>query len=266
MLSSESRMIMTGNVASTLALVPMVEGAKALVLTLNRPAKLNAISPELLEEISAVVDLVPTMQGVRVLIIRGAGERAFCSGADLGYLRSADGAAKKAYIEGAYTVFERLARLPIATIAVLHGYVLGGGLELALACDLRIAQADAVFGLPELALNSVPSFGAVQRLGRLIGQSNATRLLLLSERISGQEAFAMGLVHRIGTAEVLDAMSMEMAMTLSARNPEAVCYLKTVLRSNGLEADLAAVTHALISCDLQASSAYHQATQQFGSA
>lgn len=251
---------------STVEVLQLTDEAEGLLLTLNRPAKLNAINPGLLQEIAAAIDLASTRQSVRALLIRGAGQRAFSAGADLAYLQRADREAKKAYIETAYQTFERLAVLPIPTIAMLHGYVLGGGLELALACDLRIAQRDVVLGMPELQLNSVPSFGAVQRLEKLIGYSQAIRLLMLSEKIPGEEALKIGLIHKVTSSTALYETAMDVAIDLSRRNTQAVRYLKTALRSTRIDPNLAATMHALMSCDLHLSKDYQQATGTFRSA
>lgn len=234
-----------------------------LTLTLNRPESLNAMSPELLNELNLALGHIEAQPQVRVLLIKGTGTRAFSAGADLKFLRAADDAAKRKYIETAYTTLERMACLPIVTISALHGYALGGGLELALACDLRIASQEAELGLPELALGSVPSFGAVQRLTRLIGQSRATGLLLTGDRLSGEEACSHGLVHKSVDIGTLDAAAEDLANEMASRAPEAIRYLKLTLKHHDTSADFASAVHALISVNCHASASYQQATTKF---
>jgi enoyl-CoA hydratase len=141
-------------------------------LTLSRPEVLNAIDHAVLDGIERGVREASSDRNVKVLVFSGAGERAFCAGADLALVKALSGEAKRRYIERAYAVLETVAAAPLPTIAALHGFVLGGGLELALACDIRVADAPSTFGLPEIALGSVPSFGAVQRLPRVIGHAS----------------------------------------------------------------------------------------------
>lgn len=223
---------------------------------LDRPAVINAIDARFCAELNAVLDRIETDERLGAMVIAGRGERGFCSGADLSTVRSLTGAAKRRFIETAWLTLDRVARLPVPSIAALHGHVLGGGLELALACDLRYADPGAKLGLPELGLGSVPSFGAVQRLPTLIGRGRAIELMLFGRRIGADEACRIGLVTQVaGQGEVVQA-ALSSAETLSRLPREAIRYLRTSLDMPAV--GTAASLHGMIS-DLCHSSPDYQA-------
>jgi enoyl-CoA hydratase/carnithine racemase len=181
------------------------------VLTIDRPDKLNALSTaverELLESLGS-----DEVRGSRCVVLAGAG-RAFSAGADLTEVSRDDPAGIAAYYRDTGDVYERFAALPQPTIAAIHGYCLGGGLELALAADFRVAEEAAVFGLPEVALGIVPSSGGLHRLVRILGPARAKELMLLRERLDAREAFALGLV----TEVVAEGAALERARGLGER-------------------------------------------------
>jgi enoyl-CoA hydratase/carnithine racemase len=199
------------------------EGAVA-VLTLNRPSKLNALSSAVERELGEAL-AGEEVSGSRCVVVAGAG-RAFSAGADLGEVSRDDPEGIAAYYRETGDVYERLAALPQPTIAAIHGYCLGGGLELALACDFRVAAEDAAFGLPEVALGILPSSGGTHRLVRLVGPARAKELMLLRERFGADEALAWGLVTEVVSKEAAPARALELAARLAEQPPLAVSVVK----------------------------------------
>jgi enoyl-CoA hydratase/carnithine racemase len=206
-------------------------------VTLNRPHALNAINRALAEALSATCSLLRERKDVRVVILTGAGERAFCAGADLrerGGMTPSERNAHRASIEAAA---EDLANLPMPSIAAVRGYALAGGTELAIACDLRVAGTDAVFGVPEVKIGIFPGAGGVLRLPPLIGLGNARDLLFTGRHISATEAASMGLVTRLVAPEEVLPSAREIAEQIAANAPLALRAVKDALRvSNGLPA------------------------------
>lgn len=165
--------------------------------TLNRPGQLNAINKEILEALKSLVDVLETDRSVRVLVITGSGEKAFCVGADLKERQGMNEKDILLRMDSVHKLYLRIERLPIPVIAALNGLALGGGLELALTADLRIADAHATFGFPEVELGIIPGNGGTQRLTRIVGIAKALELILLSERVTATEAKACGLVQTV---------------------------------------------------------------------
>lgn len=174
------------------------------VLTLRRPAALNALSFELIGEIGKAIDAAGTSKA-RALIITGEGEKAFCAGADIKELQNRSLAAQREGAELGQAVFAKLDRLSIPSIALINGYAFGGGCELALACTLRLALPNAKFGLPEVKLGLIPGYGGTQRLPRLVGVGRALEMVMTGRTVGAEEALAMGLVNRIVQAPGLEA-------------------------------------------------------------
>jgi enoyl-CoA hydratase/carnithine racemase len=197
------------------------EGGVA-VLTLSRPDKLNALSEALeLELLAAIGEL----DGARAVVIAGEG-RAFCAGADVTEFRDRDPASILEYYHGAGEVYDRVAALPVPTVAAIHGYCLGGGLELALACDFRVAEETASFGFPEVALGILPSSGGLTRLVRMVGPARAKELMLARDRFHALEAHGWGLVTEIvASGHALDR-ALEVAERLAALPALAVSVTK----------------------------------------
>jgi enoyl-CoA hydratase len=184
--------------------VDVIQTGDVAVLTLNRPEKLNALSFAILREMDAVLDQVKAMP-VRALVITGAGSKAFCAGADIEELW---GRPLQAQLEGAefgQAVFAKIGQLPFISIAAIHGYAFGGGLELALACTFRVGTHHARLGLPEIKLGLIPGYGGTQRLPRLIGEARALELILSGRTVDGAEAERIGLFNRLVDADVLEA-------------------------------------------------------------
>ncbi|WP_117237302.1 enoyl-CoA hydratase/isomerase family protein [Thermus sediminis] len=210
-----------------------VEEGVALV-TLKRPGALNALSQDLLRELAEVVEVIAQDSEARVAIFTGEG-KAFAAGADLKEIAALkDPFMAREYALLGQGVFAEIAALPIPTIAAIHGYALGGGLELALACDLRVASKDARLGLPEVGLGLIPGFGGTQRLPRLIGRGRALDLILTGRHVSAEEALGMGLVNRVGEDALEEAKKL--AEKILKNGPVALALAKeSVVRGEGLD-------------------------------
>ena len=206
--------------------VAAAEGPVAVV-TLRREAKLNALSAALEGALDAALERAEVREA-RAVVITG-GERAFSAGADVTELRDRDPRAILDYYRATGAVYERVAALPVPTIAAIAGWCLGGGLELALACDFRVAAASATFGLPEVGIGILPSSGGTHRLVRLVGAARAKELVLLHDRIDAAEARAFGLVTEVvGDGAALDR-ALALAGRLAALPPLAVSVAKQAL-------------------------------------
>jgi enoyl-CoA hydratase/carnithine racemase len=207
------------------------------VLTLNRPAQRNALGVRLVDELASALAQVEAGGQARALILTAAGEQAFSAGVDLKERRSMAAEQRWAHNRALNDVCERLARSQIPTIAALNGLALGGGFELALACDFRIAATHAQVGLPEVSLGIVPGAGGTQRLPRLIGPTRAKELILTARRVGAAEALAIGLLSQVTPPEQLLAASHELARQIARNSPLALAYAKAAI-DNGLEMSL----------------------------
>lgn len=205
-------------------------------VTINRPDKLNALNHAVLAELRVYFEAVAADDSVRVVIITGAGDRAFAAGADVAELAALDGASGKEAAERGQRVFRLIENLGKPVIAAVRGYALGGGFELALACTLRIAAENARFGQPEVKLGLVPGYGGSQRLPRLIGKGRALEMILTGEPIGAEEALRIGLANRVVSEQDLISASVAIAKRIIAQAPVAVrLALEAVHR--GMEAN-----------------------------
>lgn len=223
------------------------DGAVALVTIDNPPV--NALKAALLEELEAELERLDGDESVRAIVLRGAGERAFVAGADIKEfpaLRDAD-PGEGGSARGIQKVGLAIDGMRTPVIASIHGFCLGGGLELAMACDLRVATEDAQLGQPEIKLGLIPGGGGTQRLPRLVGYGRALLLNTTGEPISGAQAYEWGLVERLGDLE--DAL--ELARTLAERSPHALAAVKAVAvetRALPLEEGLKRESDAFFRC------------------
>ena len=207
---------------------------------LDRPEAMNALDPESGSELHAAWDRISNDDSIRVAILTGAGERAFCTGADLKKTMPP----RESFAElhfGAVNTRAGLANLQTGkpVIAAINGFALGGGLELALQCDIRIASNSALFGLPEVGIGSIPGAGGTQRLIRAIGQSDAMLMLLTGSRIDAIEALRIGLVSRVVAAADLQELAQALARQIAGNAPLAVSAVKR-LATMGRELNLPA--------------------------
>ncbi|MGH7046305.1 MAG: enoyl-CoA hydratase/isomerase family protein [Stellaceae bacterium] len=174
------------------------------LVTLDRPTALNALDFAMLRELAAVFDEIASGD-TRALLVTGAGDRAFCAGADVAELVGRSLAAARGDAAFGQATLAKLDNLPIPSIALVNGYALGGGLELALACTFRITAPGARLGLPEIKLGLIPGYGGTQRLPRLIGEARALDLILTGRAVDADEALAIGLVNRIAAGDLVEA-------------------------------------------------------------
>jgi enoyl-CoA hydratase len=185
-------------------MIELTQDEEFAVLTIRRPAALNALSFQLIGAIGEAIKAAGASKA-RALIITGDGEKAFCAGADIKELQNRGLGAQRAGAELGQSVFAQLDRLAIPSVALVNGFAFGGGCELALACTLRIALPNAKFGLPEVKLGLIPGYGGTQRLPRLIGAGRAMELVMTGRTVAAEEALAIGLVNRIVQAPGLAA-------------------------------------------------------------
>lgn len=195
-------------------------------VTLNRPENLNAYSIQMRDDLYEVLRAIKDDNEVRVVVINGAGEKAFCAGADLSEFLKAPSPVEARQIRFRRDIWNLFLNIPQPMIAALHGYVLGSGIEIALFCDIRLASHDARFGLPEVGLGIIPAAGGTQTLPRLIGKGKALEMLLLDKWTEADEAFRIGLVNRIVPKENLIAEAKRMAERIASLDPLAVRLVK----------------------------------------
>jgi enoyl-CoA hydratase len=204
------------------------------VITLNRPAAMNTITVDLLTRLEVILDDLPK-RGCRAVIITGAGDRAFCGGADLSQIRDQSVRYHAENHAFGRRVFQKLEDLPLVSIAAINGYALGGGLELAMACTLRVAVSSARLGCPEIALALVPGYGGTYRLPRLIGLGAAQDLILTGRTIDAAEAHSFGLVNRVVDVDVLDAAFVLASQITKHSLPALDLAKRAVLGSSELQ-------------------------------
>jgi enoyl-CoA hydratase len=213
------------------------DGAVATI-TVNRPAVRNALNEATLGAIDAAVAALDADADVRAILITGAGDKAFVAGADINELSRATGVTGRAMARRGQAVFDRLAAASKPVIAVINGFCLGGGCELALACTFRFAADTAEIGQPEINLGIIPGYGGSQRLPRLVGRDQALDLILTGRRIKAAEALGIGLVTRVYPAATLRAEAQAFARELAGKAPVAVRFALDAVRA-GLEQPLA---------------------------
>ena len=192
------------------------------VLTLSRPEKLNALNHALLTELDDAVTSLQADRSLRVVIVTGAGEKAFVAGADIGELAVLDTRGAEAASAFGSRVFRKLETGPQTVIAAVNGFALGGGCELALACHIRLAAENAKFGLPEVGLGIIPGYGGTQRLPRLVGLGVASEMIATGRMVDAQEALRIGLVNRVVPQAQLRDDAKAMAALIAANAPLAV--------------------------------------------
>lgn len=206
-------------------------------ITIDRPAKLNALNLEVIGQLTSVLEGLRGRPEVRAAILTGAGEKAFVAGADIAEIAALDVAAAHAFSQHGNRLFLALERFPIPVIAAINGFALGGGLELAMSCTLRLASENAKLGQPEVKLGLIPGYGGTQRLARLIGAGPALQMILGGEPIPASEALRLGLVNQVVPADELRATAAALAGRIAANAPLAVRYCLQAVRE-GVEMSL----------------------------
>lgn len=205
-------------------------------LTINKPEVLNALDAQVLKEIGEAVGLAETKSEIKALIVTGEG-RAFAAGADIGAQSVLDLEGGRDWGRNGSAIFRKLELLPIPTIAAVNGFALGGGCELAMACDMIIASSKAKFGQPEVSLGITPGFSGTQRLPRLVGKAKAMELILSGDMIKADEALRIGLANQVAEPEELMDTAVALAKRVIKNGPLAVKYAKAAI-NRGTEVDL----------------------------
>lgn len=199
------------------------------LVTINRPKALNALNTLTLHELSQVVEDLANNSSVRVVILTGSGEKAFVAGADIAEMNTKTPLEARSFSQLGQKLMNQIESLPQPVIAAINGFALGGGLELAMACDIRLAGENARFGQPEVNLGIPAGFGGTQRLPRLVGSGRASEILLTAELLDAQEALRMGLVNRVYPKEELQEQALAMARKIAAKAPVAVQLTKSAI-------------------------------------
>ena len=210
---------------------------KVATITINNPKSLNALNSATLSELNECLKAVEKDSELRVVIVTGSGAKSFVAGADISEMVNASAAEGRAMALLAKEAFRRLETMDKVTIAAVNGYALGGGCELAMACDIRIAAENAVFGQPECGLGILPGFGGTQRLARLVGKGIAKELIFTCNRIKADEAYRIGLANKVVPADELLNACNEMAQTIISKSGYAIALAKACIET-GLDTDL----------------------------
>lgn len=209
------------------------------VLTIDRPEKLNALNAEVLGDLDGAIEEASGDASLRCLIVTGAGEKAFIAGADIAELSRLSPIEGREHARRGQAILDRLEGLPVPTIAAINGFAYGGGLELAMACTLRIAAENARMGLPETSLGILPGYGGTQRLARLVGRARALELILTAEKgLTAAEAERIGLVNRVVPAGGALAAAREVGGRIASNGPAACRFAMEAIR-RGIEIPLA---------------------------
>ncbi|SKB87379.1 enoyl-CoA hydratase [Lachnospiraceae bacterium] len=206
------------------------------VMTINREKALNALNSQVLDDLNAVLDSVDT-NAVRCLVLTGAGDKSFVAGADIGEMSTLTKAEGEAFGKKGNDVFRKIETFPIPVIAAINGFALGGGCEISMSCDIRIASENAVFGQPEVGLGITPGFGGTQRLARLVGMGMAKQMIYTARNIKADEALRIGLVNQVVPAEELMATAEKMASTIAQNAPIAVRACKKAI-NDGMQVNI----------------------------
>jgi len=203
----------------------------------NRPKALNALNNALFDDLDIALDQVKNNTDIRVLILTGAGDKAFVAGADIAELVKMNPLEGKSFSRKGQKVFSKIEDLPIPVIAAVNGFALGGGLEAALGCDFIYASEKALFGLPEISLGLIPGFGGTQRLARRIGINRAKELIFTGKNIKAQEAFEYGIVNKVIEHDKLMDEVLKTANLIASKGKVALRSAKEVIQ-NGLNTDI----------------------------
>jgi len=208
------------------------------LITINRPKALNALNSEVYSELGHIIDEFSRDSEVRVVIITGSGEKAFVAGTDIIEMKEMSTPRARSFAREGGRTIDKIAALEKPVIAAINGFALGGGCELAMACDLRIASENSRFGQPEINLGIIPGSGGTQRLARLVGPAKAKELVFIGEMISAKEALEIGLVNKVVPASLIMDEARKMAEKMVGKGAVALAQAKSAI-NRGLNVDLA---------------------------
>jgi len=213
-------------------LEPLVDIA---IIKINRPDALNAVNTDVIAELSRTIDIVSGDDSIKALIITGAGERSFCAGADIAYMVNIDPMKAEKYASSAQAVLNKIEKIDKPVIAAINGFALGGGCELALVCDIRIASSNAKIGQPEVTIGIPPGWGGSQRLSRIVGPAKAKELIFTGKMITAEEAAQIGLVNKVVSLGPEDQLQIEESIGNSSNEKERANELSKILNKKLLE-------------------------------
>ena len=220
-----------------LAIIQITLDNNIAIVKFNRPKALNALNNDTLNELNSVIECIKNDDSIRGVIITGEG-KGFVAGADIVQMQDYKGLEGRKYADYAQSVFNKIEALEKPVIAAINGYALGGGCELSLSCDIRIASSKAVFGQPEVGLGVIPCFGGTQRLPRLIGSGIAKELIFTGRQVRAEEALTIGLVNKVVEPDMLIEEASNMMKMILKNASLAIGFAKTVI-NRGLEMDIA---------------------------
>jgi 3-hydroxypropionyl-coenzyme A dehydratase len=206
---------------STMKYIQLEPRGDIAIIKINRPEALNAVNTDVIAELSRTIDIVGADDGTKAIIITGVGERSFCAGADIAYMVNIDPIKAEKYASSAQAVLNKIERLEKPVIAAVNGFALGGGCELALACDIRIASGNAKIGQPEVTIGIPPGWGGTQRLARIVGPAKAKELIFTGKMITAEEAVQIGLVNKVVNLEPEDQLQSQTSDETSNKKEKA---------------------------------------------
>ena len=214
---------------STMKYIQLEPQGDIAILRINRPEALNAMNVDVISELSKMIDILAADESIKVVVITGAGERSFCAGADISYMVNIDPMQAERYATSAQDIINRIDRLEKPVIAAVNGFALGGGCELAMACDIRIASSNAKIGQPEVTIGIPPGWGGTQRLMRLIGPAKAKELIFTGKMITADEAYQIGLVNKVISLEPDDKVPPEVSKGDAVKEKERASEIAKIL-------------------------------------
>ena len=224
---------------STMKYIQLEPQGDIAILRINRPEALNAMNLDVISELSKMMDIIAADESIKAVVITGAGERSFCAGADISYMVNIDPMQAEKYATSAQDVINKIDRLEKPVIAAVNGFALGGGCELAMACDIRIASSNAKIGQPEVTIGIPPGWGGTQRLMRLVGPAKAKELIFTGKMITADEAYQIGLVNKVINLGSDDKIPPEAPKGDAAKEKERASEIAKTLNKKLMDESLA---------------------------
>jgi 3-hydroxypropionyl-coenzyme A dehydratase len=224
---------------STMKYIQLEPQGDIAILRINRPEALNAMNLDVLSELSKMIDIIAADGSIKAVVITGAGERSFCAGADISYMVNIDPMQAEKYATSAQDVINKIDRLEKPVIAAVNGFALGGGCELAMACDIRIASSNAKIGQPEVTIGIPPGWGGTQRLMRIVGPAKAKELIFTGKMITADEAYQIGLVNKVINLGSDDKIPPEAPKGDAAKEKERASEIAKTLNRKLMDESLA---------------------------